>query len=123
LNNKYKWEENMMTTLSEEEAREIVREMMSSIKIGIENYGEANIQIAELEKRYDPMRREGGTPDVFCKIAGAAFEQGIATDVGTTKHAEMILRFWSADQEYKPPSSEVCKKRWISIKGISKRIM
>jgi hypothetical protein len=112
-----------MVTLSEDEAREIVRDMMSSIKIGIENYGEANIYISEMEKRYDPVRREGRTPDIFCKIAGAAFEQGIATDIGTSKTAEMALRFWPSDPEYKPPSLEACKKRWLSIKGISERIM
>lgn len=112
-----------MSTLSEEEAREIIKDMMSSIKVGIGNDGEANIHITEIEKRYDPVKREGNTHDVFCKIAGAAFEQGIATDIGTTKHAEMVLRFWSADPKYKPPSPEICKKRWVSMKGICERIM
>lgn len=109
----------IMASLSKDEARDIVKDMLSTIRIGINDYGEANIHIAEIEKMYDSVRREGNTSDVFCKIAGAAFEQGIATDVGTTKHTGMVMRFWPADPKYKAPSSEICKTRWRKMKKIS----
>lgn len=110
-----------MATLSKEEARDIVKDMLPTIRMGIREYGEAIVHISEIEKIYDPVKREGNTPDVFCKIAGAAFEHGIATDINTTKHTGMVMTFNPAEPKYKTPSPESCKKRWKIVKKISEK--
>lgn len=110
-----------MATLSEKEARDIVKDMLPTIRMGIKEYGEAIVHIAELEKIYSPLKREGNTPDVYCKIAGAAFEHGIATDVNTTKHTGMVMTFQPAEPKYKIPSPEICEKRWRNVKKISEK--
>lgn len=108
-----------MSTLSEEEARYIVKDMLSTIRTGIKEIGAAIIHIAEIEKRYDSVRREGNSSDVYYKIAGAAFEHGIATDIVTTKHTGMAIMFHPADASYKKPSPEIFKILWRRVKRIS----
>lgn len=108
-----------MSNLSEDEARDIVKDMLSTIRMGIKEYGAAIIHIAEIEKRYDPVRREGNTSDVYYKIAGAAFEYGIATDIVTTKHTGMAIEFHPAEANYKKPSPEIFKTRWRRVKRVS----
>lgn len=82
-----------MVTLSENEAKEIIKTMLPTIEKGIKENGRAIIAITQLERVFTPIRREGNTPDVYCKIVGAAFDRGIVTDVVATKHNGMATTF------------------------------
>jgi len=110
-----------MATLSEEEARNIVKDMLPDIRRGIDMIGKAIIPIYDIEKTSGPVKREGNTPDVFCKIAGAALEHGLATDVDTTKHYGMVMTFRTAKPDYKKPSPKMCETRWKKVKKISEK--
>jgi hypothetical protein len=109
-----------MTTLSEDEAKDIIKDMLPIIEKGIKDNGTAIIAIDQLERAFTPIRREGNTPDVYCKIALAAFEKGIATDVGATKHNGMAITFEYAGKNYKKPSPDACKGRWEDVYKFSK---
>jgi hypothetical protein len=108
-----------MTTLSEDEAKYIIKDMLPTIKKGIKENGRAIIAINQLERIFAPLKREGNTSDVYCKIAWAAFEKGIATDVVTTKHG-MAMVFEYAKPNYKKPSPETCNKRWEDVNEFDK---
>lgn len=56
---------------------------------------------------------------MHCKIAWAAFEKGIATDVVATKYG-MAMTFEYAEQKYKKPSPEMCEERWEEVNEFSK---
>jgi hypothetical protein len=112
-------EENIMAGLSEKEAKDIVEDMLPDIRRGIDMVGKAIIPIPAIENVSSSVKREGNTPDVFCKIAGAAFEHGLATDVDTTKHHGMVMTFSTAKPDYKKPSPKMCETRWKKIKKIS----
>jgi hypothetical protein len=100
--------------MNEKDAKDIVDDILPTIRKGIEAYGKANMRITDIENRYDAVRREGNTPDVFCKIAGAAIEHGIIADIDMTKSLEMIMTFSPA----KKPSPENCEKKWQKVKNL-----
>lgn len=112
-----------MATLREEEARNIVKDMLPDIRKGIDMAGRAIIPIPNIEQTFDTVKREGNTPDVFCKIAGAALEHGLATDVDTTKHHGMVMIFSPAKTGYNTPSQTMCETRWKKVKKISEKGM
>lgn len=101
-----------MATLSKNEAKDIVKRMLPVIKSGIKDNGRAIVAIGQLERIFDPLTREGNTPDVYCKISEAAFDNGIATDLITTRDYGMAIAFNFAKTNYKNPSPKLCKKRW-----------
>lgn len=108
-----------MATLSENEAKDIVKDMLPIIrkKMAIpSNNGRAIIRIIDIEDAFDPVKREGNTSDVFCKIAGAAFEHGMAADIDAAKYEGMVITFKPAEPKYKNPSPEICKTRWGKVK-------
>lgn len=111
-----------MATLSENDAEYIVKDMLSIIRKGIKDNGSAIVAIAQLERIFDPIKREGNTPDVYCKIAWAAFEHRIATDVVATRDYGMAMKFKPAEPYYKKPSPEICDKRWRDANELGKFI-
>jgi hypothetical protein len=104
-----------MATLSEDEARDIVEGMLPKISNAIKERGETKVYITDMEKSFVPISREGNTPDVYCKIAGAASEHGISTDLVAVKD-RMAMMFQNAGPGYRAPSTEICKKRWEYVK-------
>lgn len=107
-----------MTTLGEKEARDIVKDMLPIIRKKIDMSGSAVMSIADMEDVFDPIRREGNTSDVYCKIAGAASEHELSTDIQPSMHHGIVMRFWPAKPGYKKPSPEICEKRWKKAKAM-----
>lgn len=110
-----------MTTLSENEAKDIIKDILPTIEKGIKDNGKAIIAITQLERIFDPLKREGNTSDVYCKIAWAAFGKGIATDVVATKHG-MAMTFDHVKPDYKKPSLAACEDRWKDVYEFSKSL-
>lgn len=54
-----------MATLSEEEAKDIIKDMLQTIEKGIKENGKAIIAIIQLERIFDPLKREGNTSDAL----------------------------------------------------------
>lgn len=105
-----------MTTLSKKEARDIVKDILPIIRENINMSESAAMSIAGMEEAFGPVRREGNTPDVYCKIAEAASEHGLSTDIQSSTRHGMVMRFWPAEPGYKAPSPEICKTRWKKAK-------
>lgn len=108
-----------MATLSEKEAKDIVKDMLPIIIEKINMSGTATMNIAGMEEAFGPVRREGNTSDVYCKIAGAASEHGLSTDIQSSMRHGMVMRFGPAEPGYKKPSPEICEVRWKKAKKIS----
>ena len=106
-----------MATLSEKEAKDIVKDLLTIIRRGIDMNGTAAITIAGMEEAFDPVLREGNTSDVYCKIAGATSEHGLSTDIQPSMYHGMVMRFGPAGPKYKKPSPEICEKRWRKVKN------
>ncbi len=100
-------------TLSENEAKFIIEDMLPTIRKGIEMYGKTNMRISDIGKKYAAVEREGNTPNVFCKLTAAASEFGLSTDLGMTKNLEMTISFMPV----KKPSIQWCEKTWNKIKN------
>lgn len=101
----------------EKEARDIVKAMLPIIRKKIDMSESASISIAGMEEVFDPILREGNTSDVYCKIAGAASEHGLRTDIQPSMYHGMGMRFWPAKSGYRKPSPEICEKRWRKAKS------
>ena len=108
-----------MATLSKKEAKDIVKDMLPIIREKIDMSESAAISIAGMKDAFIPVEREGNTPDVYCKIAEAASEHGLSTDIQPSMHHGMVMRFWPATPGYKKPSPEVCDTRWKEAKKMS----
>ena len=101
-----------MNMLSEEDARNIMRYFLTSITNDIDRFGKSYIMFSSIEKMSDPVKREGNTPDVFCKIAEAAFEYGLSTDMVIGGTSGTMLLFNTAGPDYREPSPQICEEKW-----------
>lgn len=108
-----------MATLSEDEAKKIIKDLLPIIREKINMSESASMSIVGMKEAFDPVRREGNTPDVYCKIAEAASEHGLSTDIQPSMHHGMVMRFWPAKPGYKKPSPEICDARWREAKKIN----
>jgi len=98
--------------LNEEDARNIIRHFLTDITKGIYISGKSYIRFSDIEKMSDSVKREGNTPDVFCKIAEAAFEYGFSTDITVGSASGTLLIFSPAGADYRPPSPQICEEKW-----------
>ncbi len=109
-----------MATLSENEAKDIVKIMLPIIRETIINRNEAYvISITGMKEAFDSVRREGNTPDVYCKIAEAASKYGLSVDIKPSLYHGMTLGFNHAKPGYKKPSPRICESRWRNAKKLS----
>ena len=106
-----------MTTLSDKEAKNIVKDMLPIIRKGIDTNGTTAITIAGMEEVFGPVFREGNTSDVYCKIAGAASEHGLSTAIQPSMYHGMVMRFGPAGPKYNKPSPKICEMRWRKAKN------
>jgi hypothetical protein len=111
-----------MPSLSKKEAKNIIKDILPIIREKIDMSESASISIAGMEKAFIPVQREGNTPDVYCKIAEAASEHGLSTDIQPSLYNGIVLRFWPTKPGYKKPSPEICDARWKEAKKISELI-
>lgn len=108
-----------MATLSEKEAEDIVKDILPIIRKRTDMDMTFVISITGMEEAFSTFRREGNTSDVYCKIAEAASEHGLSTDMQPSMYHGMVMRFWPAKPGYKKPSPKICDARWRKAKKMS----
>lgn len=106
-------------SLTKEEADNVVKSLMSTISDGMSEsmLGRAALRVSDIADRFPAIKREGSTPDTYCKIAEAILSRGIATDLRTDREGNMILSFRIAESDERKPSPEICSARWKMIES------
>ncbi len=114
-----------MATLSKEEAKEIVNTLYPELshilkpEVAGGPYPKVGLPAYAFKDAFPSVKREGITPDVFCKIAEAMSEKGISTDVDATFFSYLTkFVFRPAEKNYRKPSIETCRKRLDRAKKI-----
>lgn len=102
----------MLYMLSNEEARNVVEDLLVDIRKEINIVGESHKRFSYIEKISPYVKREGNTPDVFCKIAEVAYEYGLSTDISVGSLSGTLLIFSPAGADYSPPSPQICEEKW-----------
>ncbi len=103
-----------MTTLSEKEAEEAVNTILPDIRKAIDRdpKGKASVYMRDIANISPAVKREGVNSDVYCKIAGAMFKQGIGTDLGVGIKGDAVLSFRNVRKGEEAPTPTLCKFQW-----------
>lgn len=102
----------MTRSLSKEEANEVAEDILSTIIKGLKTASEAYLRISDITKVTSAVRREGNTPDVYCKVVDAMFSRGISTGLERDREGNMVLSFRKSKKGEIAPSSELCELEW-----------
>lgn len=105
-----------MATLSEKEAEDIIKNILPIIREKTTSTEGMTIDMAGIAEAFDAVRREGNTPDVYCKIARAAYDHGISTTIKASTRHGMTLTFNTAKPGYSKPSLKICETKWRTAK-------
>jgi hypothetical protein len=103
----------MTKSLSKEEVEKLVKEILPTITKALEEGDKARIYMSDITKTTSTAKREGNTPDVYCKIAEAMFSRGIAIDLGVHEiNHRAVFGFRKLRKGEDAPTLTRCKFEW-----------
>lgn len=104
----------MTESLSKEETEKIAKEILPTITNAIDKdpKGKASVFMSDITKITPAAKKEGNTPDAYCKIAEAMFNRGIAIDLGVSHNGRAVLGFRKAREGEDAPTPTHCKFEW-----------
>lgn len=108
--------------IRESDARDVIRNLLKRIEREIDLFGKSIIRFSDIENISDPVKMEGFTSDVLCKLSNAAFEHGISIDATFGTISGYLIIFEHAKEDYRV-SLQKCEKSWRWVEEQKKEII
>lgn len=102
----------MTKNLDKEEIEKVVKDILPTITKALENTEKASVFMSDITKKTPVAKREGNTSDMYCKIAEAMFNRGIAIDLEVSHEGRAVFGFRKAKKGEDAPTLTRCKFEW-----------